>query len=53
MSIPMSLFLEKDQLMHKGDKTTFAKLCLKVKIDLTDNSQDIKTLIVVTDYALI
>ena len=41
MSIPMSLFLEKDQLMHKGDKTTFAKLCLKVKVDLTDNSQDI------------
>ena len=24
--IPMSLFSEKDQLMHEGDKTTFAKL---------------------------
>ena len=36
----MSLFSEKDQLMHEGDKSTFAKLCLKDKIDLTDNSQD-------------
>ena len=30
-SIPMSLFLEKDQLMHEGDKATFAKLCFKNK----------------------
>ena len=37
----MSLILEKDQLMHEGDKATFAKLCLKGKIDLTDKSQDI------------
>ena len=39
--ISVSLFSEKDQLMHEGDKRTFAKLCLKDKIDLTDNSQDI------------
>ena len=39
--IPMSLLSEKDQLMHEGDKATFAKLCLKDKIDLSDNSQDI------------
>ena len=37
--IPVSLFSEKDQLMHEGDKTMFAKLCLKDKIDLTNNSQ--------------
>ena len=45
--IPMSLFLEKDQLMHEGNKALFAKLYLKDKIDLTDNSQDIDTDIVV------
>ena len=27
--------------MHEGDKAMFAKLCVKGKIDLTDNSQDI------------
>ena len=27
--------------MHEGDKATFAKLRLKDKIDLTNNSQDI------------
>ena len=32
--IHMSLFLEKDQLMHEGNKATFAKLYLKGKIDL-------------------
>ena len=47
--IPMSLFLEKDQLIHKGDKATFAKLCLKDKIDLTINSQDIDIDTVVID----
>ena len=47
--IPMSLFSEKDQLMHEGDKATFAKLCLKDKIDLTDNSQDIDIDTVVID----
>ena len=45
----MSLFSEKDQLMHEGDKATFAKLCLKDKIDLTDNSQDIDIDTVVID----
>ena len=45
--IPMSLFLEKDQLMHEGNKALFAKLYLKDKIDLTDNSQDIDADIVV------
>ena len=35
------MFLEKDQLMYDGDIATFAKLCLKDKIDLTNNSQDI------------
>ena len=39
--IPMALFSEKDQLMLEGNKATFVKLCLKDKIDLTDNSQDI------------
>ena len=39
----MSLFSEKDQVMHEGDKTTFAKLCLKDKIDLANNSKDIDT----------
>ena len=38
--IPISLFSEKDQLMHEGDKATFAKFCLKDKTDLTDKSQD-------------
>ena len=38
MPILLSLFLEKDQLIHKDDKATFAKLCLKDKIDLIDNS---------------
>ena len=47
--IPMSLFLEKDQQMHEGDKATFAKLCLKDKIDLTDNSHDIDIDTVVID----
>ena len=37
--------------MHEGDKSTFAKLCLKDKIDLTDNSQDIDIDTVVTDGA--
>ena len=41
MLIPNSLFLEKDQLIHEGNKATFAKFCLKDKIDLTENSQDI------------
>ena len=47
--IPMSLFSEKDQLMHEGHKATFAKLCLKDKIDLTDNSQDIDIDTVIID----
>ena len=38
--IPMSLFSEKNQPMHEGNTATFAKLCLKDKINLTDNSQD-------------
>ena len=41
--IPMSLFSEKDQLMHEVNKALSAKLCLKEKINLTDNSQDINT----------
>ena len=45
----MSLFLEKDQLMHEGDIATFAKLCHKDKIDLTNNSQDIDVDTVVID----
>ena len=45
MPIFMSLFSEKDQLMHEGDKATFAKLCLKDKIDSTNNSQDIDILL--------
>ena len=45
----MTLFLEKGQLMHEIDKATFAKLCLKNKINLTDNSQDIDIDIVVID----
>ena len=45
----MSLFSEKDQLMHEGNKATFAKLCLKNKIDLADNSQDIDIDTVVID----
>ena len=49
MPIPMSLFSEEDQLMHEGDKATFAKLCLKDKIDLIDNSQDIDIDTVVID----
>ena len=49
MPIPMSLFSEKDQLMHEGDKAMFAKLCLKDKIDLTDNSKDIDIDTVVID----
>ena len=36
--IPISLFFEKDQLTHEGDKAKSAKLCLKDKIDLTSNS---------------
>ena len=48
-AIPISLFLEKDQLMHEGDKAKFAKLCLKDEIDLTSNSQDIDIDTVVTD----
>ena len=47
--IPMSLFSEKDQVMHEGDKATFAKLCLKDKIDLVDSSQDIDIDTVVID----
>ena len=47
--IPMSLFSEKDQLMYEGDKATFAKLCLKDKIDLTDNSEDFDIDAVVID----
>ena len=47
--IPMSLFSEKDQLMHEGDKATSAKSCLKDKIDLTDNNQDIDIDTVVID----
>ena len=47
--IPMLLFSKKDQLMHKGDKATFAKLCLKDKIDLTNNNQDIDIDTVVID----
>ena len=43
------LFLEKDQLMHEGDKAKFAKLCLKDKIDLASNSQDIDIDTVVID----
>ena len=43
------LFLEKDQLMHEGDKAKFAKLCLKDKIDLVSNSQDIDIDTVVID----
>ena len=31
--------------MHEGDKATFAKLCLKDKIDSTNNSQDIDILL--------
>ena len=49
MLIPNSLFLEKHQLMHEGNKVTFAKLCLKDKIDLTKNSQDIDIDTVVID----
>ena len=45
----MSLFSEKDQLMHEGNKATFAKLCLKNKIDLADNNQDIDIDTVVID----
>ena len=44
--IPMSLFSEKDQGMHEDDKATSAKLCLKDKIDLTDSSQDIYTVVI-------
>ena len=36
-------------LMHEGDKATFAKLCLKDKIDLTNNSQNIDIDTVVID----
>ena len=39
----MSLFSEKDQLMHEVNKALSTKLCLKEKINLTDNSQDINT----------
>ena len=49
MPISMSLFSEKNQLMHEGDKATFAELCLKDNIDLTDNSQDIDIDTVVLD----
>ena len=49
MPIPMSLLSEKDQPMHEGDKAMFAKLCLKDKIDLTNNSQDIDIDTVVID----
>ena len=45
----MSLLSEKDQPMHEGDKAMFAKLCLKDKIDLTNNSQDIDIDTVVID----
>ena len=45
----MPLFLEKDQPMHEGDIATFAKLCHKDKIDLTNNSQDIDINTVVID----
>ena len=53
--ISVSLFSEKDQLMHEGDKATFTKLCLKDKIDLTDNSQDIDidTVVIAGRMALI
>ena len=49
MQIPMSRFSEKDQLIHEGDKATLAKLRLKGKIDLNDNSQDIDIDTVVID----
>ena len=35
--------------MHEGDKATFAKLCLKYKTGLTDNSQDIDIDTVIID----
>ena len=46
--IPISLFSEKDQLMHEGDKAMFAKWCMEDKIDLTKNSQaiDIDTIVI-------
>ena len=34
MLIPISLLLEKDQLMHEVDKVAFVKLCLEDKINL-------------------
>ena len=32
----MSLFSEKDQLMHKADKAQFAQTCLKSKVKCVD-----------------
>ena len=49
MQIPMSLFSEKDQLIHEGDKATLPKLRLKGKIGLNDNIQDIDIDTVVID----
>ena len=45
----MSLFSEKDPLLHEGNKATLAKLGLKGKSDLTDSSQDIDADTVVID----
>ena len=45
--IPMSLFSEKNQLMHEGDKASFAQSCLKDKVtQISTKSKTIETLVV-------
>ena len=34
--IPLSLFSEKDQLMHEANKATFAQVCLKSKVECVE-----------------